>query len=213
MAFDLLAALAAGYLLGGIPTAEWLARTRGASIFSVGSGNMGAMNTARNLGPGLGLAVASIDVGKGALATLVGLWLGGASGAAPLAGVVLASAAGVGAVVGHAWSPYVRFRGGKALATMFGVSLPLYPLGGAYGVLLLVALVLLLRRTTLASVITLTLYPFLVFLTLAQQQVPQAVALAVFTGVVPLAVVSIAKHLLALRRVPDASDRAGSERG
>ena len=98
----------------------------------------------------------------------------------------------------------MRFRGGKALATMFGLSLPLYPLGGAYGLVLLLALVLLLRRTTLASVITLALYPFVVLLTLTQQQVPQPVAFAVFTGVAPLAVVSIVKHLLALRRRPDA---------
>lgn len=200
MTLDVVAALAIGYLLGGIPFAEIVARLRGTSIFVVGSGNMGAMNATRHLGVPAGIAVFVGDVGKGALATLAGLWMAGATGAPPLAGVALPLASGIGAVVGHAWSPYLKFRGGKALATMFGVSLPLYPLGGAYGLVLLVALVLLLRRTTVASIATLAVYPFLVLLTLLRQGLPGPVVFAVFTGVVPLAIVAIVKHLLALRR-------------
>lgn len=200
MTLDVAAALAVGYLLGGIPFAEIVARLRGTSIFEIGSGNMGAMNATRHLGAAAGIAVLVGDVGKGVLATLAGLWMADAAGALPLAGLALPLAAGVGAVAGHAWSPYLRFRGGKALATILGVSLPLYPLGGAYGVLLLIALVLLLRRTTIASVVMLAIYPFVVLLTLLRQEVPEQVAFAVFTGVVPLAVIAIVKHLLALRR-------------
>lgn len=203
MTLDVVAAVAIGYLLGGIPFAEIIARLRGTSIFDVGSGNMGAMNTARHFGVAAGIAVLVGDVAKGAIATLAGLWMASATGAAPMAGIALPLAAGVGAVAGHAWSPYLRFRGGKALATMFGASLPLYPLGGVYGLVLLVALVLLLRRTTLASVATLAIYPFLVLLTLMRQQLPDPIVFAVFTGVVPLSVIAIVKHLLALRRVGD----------
>lgn len=199
---SLIAALAIGWLVGGIPTAEWLARRRGTSIFRVGSGNMGAMNTARHLGFGLGAAVLAIDIAKGAAATVIGLWMGVASGPGQAGGVALASAAGVGAVLGHAWSPYVNFRGGKALATIFGVSLPLYPAGGFFGLLLLLALVLLIRRVTAASIATLALYPLVVVLALRSQGVPDPLVFAVFTGVVPLSAISIAKHLLALRGAP-----------
>lgn len=200
MTLGLVAALAAGYLLGGIPFAEIVARLRGISIFDIGSGNMGAMNTIRHLGVGAGIAVFVGDVAKGSAATLIGLWMASVTGLSPLAGLALPLAAGLGAVVGHAWSPYAGLRGGKALATMFGLSLPLYPIGGAYGLILLVALVLLLRRTTLATIITLGLYPLLVVLSLQRQNIPAEVVFAVFTGVVPLAAIAILKHVIALRR-------------
>ena len=197
---DLLAALAAGYLIGGLPTADLVARLRGTSIFAVGSGNMGAMNTARHLGWTLGAVVLVVDVGKGAAATALGLWMARSLAVDPTAGLALALLAGIGAVLGHAWSPYARFRGGKALATMFGASLPLYPLGGAYGLVLLLALVLVLRRVTLASVLTLGLYPFVVLAAALRLGATQDVGFALFTGVVPLAAVSALKHVLAWRR-------------
>lgn len=197
--FDLFAALAAGYLLGGIPTAELIARLRGTSIFTVGSGNMGAMNTARHLGAARGVLVLAIDLAKGAAATALGLWMAGVVGAGTLAGLTLALVAGLGAVAGHAWSPYVRFRGGKALATLLGVSLPLYPLAGLFGLMLMVALLLLLRRATPAAMLALGLYPFVVLFTLFRQGVPEGVAFAVFTGVVPMAVISLVKHVQARR--------------
>ena len=197
---DLLAALSAGYLIGGLPTADLVARFRGTTIFAVGSGNMGAMNTARHLGWMLGAVVLVVDLGKGAAATAVGLWMAVALPVDGEAGLALALLAGVGAVLGHAWSPYVRFRGGKALATTFGASLPLYPLGGAYGVALLLALTLILRRVTLASVIALGLYPFVVLAAALRLGATQDVAFALFTGVVPLSAVSVLKHVLAWRR-------------
>lgn len=200
MTFDLFAALAAGYLIGGVPTAEIVARRRGASIFEVGSGNMGAMNAFRHIGWVPGILVVAVDIAKGAAATGLGLWMAGAVEAGPLAGVALALVAGFGAVLGHAWSPYVRFRGGKALATGFGVSLPLYPVGGAFGLMLLVALALIVRRATPATIVMLTLYPFVVLLTLFRQGVPAQVPFAVFTGVVSIVLISLIKHLRIARR-------------
>src|SRR5690606_17201736 len=72
-----LVALAAGYLLGALPTAYLVAKARGVNVFAVGSGSMGAMNTARNLGVGAGLLVLAVDVGKGALATYLGTLMAG----------------------------------------------------------------------------------------------------------------------------------------
>lgn len=198
---DLAAALAIGYLLGGIPSAALIARTRGRTIFEVGSGNMGAMNTARNLGLALGVTVLVLDIAKGAAAALVGGWMAGAAGLGPLAAVGPPLAAGVGAVLGHAYSPYVGFRGGKALATAFGAALPLYPLGAVYGLVLLVALTLLLRpRSEVAAIVTVALYPFVVALTLARGGATRDRVFATFTAVVVMALVVIVQHLRALAR-------------
>ncbi len=151
---ELFAALAVGYLVGGVPSAAIMARLRGRDIFTVGSGNMGSMNTARNLGFGLGVLVLVLDIGKGALATFLGMQMAVMTGQDGVAALLPALAAGFGAVLGHAFSPYVGFRGGKALATTFGVSLPLYPYVGLFALGLLLSLYLLTRRMEVAAAVT-----------------------------------------------------------
>jgi glycerol-3-phosphate acyltransferase PlsY len=134
---------AAGYVLGSMPWGYWLPRLRGVDIRTVGSGNAGAANVWRALGFRVALAVALLDVGKGLAAALLGSWVGGEVG-----GVV----AGTGAVLGH-WRPlFVRFaRGGKAVATTGGVGLALAPVptlaaGGVW-----IAVFLLTRYSSAAS--------------------------------------------------------------
>ena len=190
----LFAAVAVAYMLGAIPSAELAARLKGRRIFDVGSGNMGAMNTARNLGYALGTAVLVADVAKGAAATAAALGMASLTGLGPEARLAVALAAGVAAVVGHAWSVYVGWRGGKGLATILGVSLPLYPLGGLAGLGLILALVLLTRRAHLAAVLTLLAYPWLVALVTLRTGAPIETAFALFTATLPLTVVSLVKH-------------------
>jgi acyl phosphate:glycerol-3-phosphate acyltransferase len=203
-----------GYLLGAIPSAELAARLRGRHIFEVGSGNMGAMNTARHLGIGLGIAVFVADVAKGAAATALALALARAGGLDAAATLTVALAAGFGAVLGHAWSLYVGGRGGKALATILGVSLPLYPLGGAAGTVVIIVLYLLTRRATLAAVVTLAAYPWLVAWIALQTGHAMPTAMALFVGTVPLVVVSLIRHALADRQRPRGGDAAdGATRG
>jgi glycerol-3-phosphate acyltransferase PlsY len=212
--FDLLAALGLGYLIGAIPNAALLAKLRGTSIFEVGSGNMGAMNTARNLGWLLGAAVLLLDMGKGALATLIGFGMVQLAGSGPLGPLAPPLAAGLGAVLGHAWSPYVGFRGGKALATTLGIAIPLYPIGGLYGLLLLIALVLMARRVALASILTMIVYPGVVLLTLRNAGWPPDEVFLVTTGVALVALVVIVKHLTILLRPgpTNAADQASTDR-
>ncbi len=211
-AFDLVAALAVGYLLGGFPTAELAARVRGTTIFEVGSGNMGAMNTARNLGFGLGLAVLAIDIGKGALASWLGSVMGAAVGAGAPADAVLALSlsAGVAAVIGHAWSPYVRLRGGKALAVAFGATLPVFPWGGLAALTLLIALVLILRRVGPATLLTVVSFPLLTYLATMRATLDQGMAFAATTAALAATLVIALKHLqfwLAARSPATATDR------
>lgn len=199
-----LLALLAGYLLGSIPSADLAARTKGKRIFEVGSSNMGAMNTARNLGYGLGVVVLVADIGKGALASVVGLALARVSGEAvsdaSLFLLIPPLLAGVGAVMGHAWSCLVRFRGGKGLATVLGTALPLYPLAGLSALALLIALLVLLRRVALASICVGLIYPWLVSLALWWQGTPFDALIAAFLAAAVIAGMVIYKHLPEARR-------------
>ncbi len=112
----LLSAGVGGYLLGGLPTAYLAGRLKGVDIRRHGSGNVGATNAGRVLGWKVGVLVLVVDAAKGALA----------AGLAPLLlscwadPVYLGIAAGGGAILGHVFTPYLRFRGGKGVATAAG---------------------------------------------------------------------------------------------
>lgn len=108
------------YLFGAIPAGAWVARYHGVDIQKVGSGNTGATNILRTLGAGPALLVAVFDVFKGGIAVLLAR-LFGIDGYL-LGGVTLA------AVLGHNYSVFLRFTGGKGVATSFGTLLFLDPL-------------------------------------------------------------------------------------
>ncbi len=200
---EVFAALLAGYLLGSLPFAAWAARLRGATIFEVGSGNMGAMNTARNVGFGLGALVLLLDAAKGAAATGIGLALGRLPGAptGPVMSLLPPLAAGLGAILGHAFSLYIGFRGGKGLAAALGVALPFYPLAALATVALLFVLTLALRRRSgLAAVLTVAVYPALVLSAQILAGRSTNAALAIAAGVASMALVVLYRHYLAFRR-------------
>lgn len=138
-----LLAAAVGYLVGAVSPATLLASRRGVDLRDVGSGNPGATNAARALGPRTGVLVAVLDVLKGLLPA-VGFGILDHD-----AGLV----AGVAAVLGHVTSPFLRGRGGKGVATAGGAILGSHPLWAplvllAWGVVLLAG-----RWTALASMV------------------------------------------------------------
>jgi glycerol-3-phosphate acyltransferase PlsY len=143
---ELLAVLFA-YLLGSLPFGYWLPRLfRGEDIRTQGSGNVGASNVFRVYGRRLGVAVALLDVAKGFTAALLGLWAGGA-----LVGVL----AGAAAMIGHARPIFLRFqKGGKMVATGGGATLALAPLAAFCCVGIWLAVFLLTRYASLASIAT-----------------------------------------------------------
>jgi len=140
-------AVLGGYLLGSLPFGYWLPRLfRGEDIRTRGSGNVGAANVFRLYGRRLGAGVALLDIAKGFAAALLGLWAGGA-----LIGVL----AGAAAMLGHARPVFLRFqRGGKMVATGGGAALALAPLAALSCVGVWLAVFLLTRYASLASIAT-----------------------------------------------------------
>ena len=110
-----LVVLPLSYLLGSIPTAYLLGRlVRDADIRRLGTENVGALNAYRELGRGIGAVVLVVDTGKGACAIVIGRLLG-----APDVTLYVASLL---ATLGHNFSPFAGFRGGKGGATVLGIS-------------------------------------------------------------------------------------------
>ncbi|HEX7004442.1 MAG TPA: glycerol-3-phosphate acyltransferase [Trueperaceae bacterium] len=191
--FDLFAGLGLGYIFGSFPSAVVVARLSGRNIFEVGSGNMGAMNTARNIGWLPGVVVFLLDIAKGAAPVVIAQLL--TTDSSDATRLVMPLAAGSGAVAGHAWSAFAGLRGGKALATTLGVALPVYPVAALYTLLLLIALVLITRRTTLSALVAIAAYPAVVMAVLLPSGVDQDRAFAILTSVLVIAGIVVYKHL------------------
>lgn len=150
------------YLLGSVPFGLLIAKSQGIDLRKVGSGNIGATNAARFLGKKLGALCFLLDVMKGLVPMLLVPLLGLAernAGPLPLALWLLV---GCAAVLGHVFPIYLKFKGGKGVATSLGIVLglwPYYTLCGiaAFGVWLV--LVLLWRYVSLASIVAAVAFP------------------------------------------------------
>lgn len=183
------------YLLGSVPTGYLVGRAKGIDIRKVGSGNIGATNAFRILGRGPGSFVLLADALKGALAVLLLPRL--ADAAAP---VPLAITAALCAVLGHNFTCWLRFRGGKGIATSAGVLAALVPWGflvtlAVFGIVLALG-----RYVSLASILAAAALPFAVAFT-----PPHDRRLVVLTAV--LAVLAIARHHANIRRLVAGTER------
>ncbi len=141
------------YLLGSVPTGYLLVRLfRHEDIRSVGSGNIGATNVLRSGGKGLGAATFLLDVLKGAAAVLLAGWI--ATRFAPdVPPRDLEALAAVVAVLGHMFPVWLHFRGGKGVATGFGVFLVAAPWAALSAIALFGVVLLVSRYVSLASIL------------------------------------------------------------
>lgn len=116
------------YLLGSIPTAVWTGKIfRGIDLREHGSGNAGAANAIRVLGWKIGIPVLMIDMGKGWLSAMLPVFFGLADhGTALITNLQIFT--GMTAIIGHIFPVWAGFRGGKGVATIFGVLIALHPL-------------------------------------------------------------------------------------
>lgn len=133
-----------GYLIGSIPWGYLLARLwKGIDIRQHGSGNIGATNIWRTLGPGPGIIVLLLDMAKGVAAVLLAKhFLGGAN---------IELVAAIGALLGHGYPAFLKFKGGKIIATGAGTIFALSPISGLIGLVLFIGSVVITRYVSVGS--------------------------------------------------------------
>ncbi len=183
----LVLALLLSFLCGSIPFGVLIGKSRGVDVRAVGSGNIGTTNVWRALGPIAGGIVFALDVAKGIAGPLLGNWLihGNTIGIA---------ACGIAAVLGHTFSPFLGFKGGKGIATSLGALLGLMPIVGViifafWGVMLGLT-----RMISAASIAACVLLPVLA-IAFHHQQWPYVVVALL------MAIVAFVKHIPNLKRI------------
>lgn len=189
--------LIAGYLLGSIPFGYLIARAVGGrDIRSEGSGNIGASNVTRSLGLGAGLATLVLDAGKGAAA----VWLAARLG--PGAPETMALAA-MGAVLGHLFPVWLKFRGGRGVATAIGAFLVIGWMATVADLAVWVAAMAIWRFASLSSILWAALLPLsLYWLYLPGHHPPEVVSIAAII----IALLIIWRHRTNLERLIDGTE-------
>lgn len=198
-----LVTVTAAYFIGSMPTGYLVGRAKGIDIRQVGSGNIGATNVFRALGKTAGIFVLLADAAKGVLACILGPWLAGLWSGAPSGPEAaspegLAMAGGVAAILGHNYTCWLRFKGGKGIATSAGVFLTLAPLAFLILLALWGAVLGLTRYVSVASIAAAAGLPVAVWLTGGS---PRMIGLSVALGLL-----AIYKHRGNVRRLREGTE-------
>lgn len=184
---------AVAYLIGSIPFSFLVARAFGVEdVRRVGSGNVGATNVLRSAGKAAGVLALLLDVGKGAAAAALAGWLARGDPRLPALAAVLA-------VVGHMYPVWLRFEGGKGVATGLGAFAPLVPGAAAGGIVVFAVVAAFSRLVSLGSVAGAVALAGLAWV--GRGSSPVAVAAAATTALVVL------RHRSNLRRILGGTER------
>ena len=160
MTGELVAVGSIAYLLGSVPSGYLLGLVYRIDVRSEGSGNIGATNVARSVGASAGALTLGIDVMKGAAPVLLVAGLESFAHATPDEFLAASVVAAVFAVLGHVFSVFLRFRGGKGVATTLGALLALAPAAAVGAILAFVVVLAACRMVSVAPVCTAALgYP------------------------------------------------------
>ncbi|CAN5741012.1 glycerol-3-phosphate 1-O-acyltransferase PlsY [soil metagenome] len=153
------------YLVGSIPVGYLVVRAKeGDDIRQTGSGGTGATNVSRRAGKGAGVLTLILDALKGAVSVLFAKWVVGLDSSAQLPAPWLVAAAALAVLVGHIFPIWLKFRGGKGVATGVGIFLILMPAVVFVAVLIFVGVVMLTRYVSLGSIVATLAIPILVWL-------------------------------------------------
>ena len=179
------------YVLGSIPFGFLIVKARGSDIRETGSGNIGAANVARNAGAVAGVLTLLLDIGKGYLAVwITHRWTQG--------NMDWMMAAAVAAVLGHMFPVWLRFRGGKGVATGLGVFLPICAQAVAAAAILWLVVVAFWRYSSLGSIVAAAALPVLVHVLYAPRHAPPAI---VTVSTIMISVLVLVKHRSNIERL------------
>jgi acyl phosphate:glycerol-3-phosphate acyltransferase len=183
MTITAIIALILAYLMGSIPSAVWIGKTLyGVDVREFGSGNSGATNTFRVLGKRAGLIVLSIDILKGWLAVTMATFISEAPvGTTPF--VDLQIVLGVAAVIGHIFPVFAGFRGGKGIATLFGVILAAHPLACMISLGVFILIFLAFNYVSLGSISAAVAFPISVITVFGDKVVPSMVIFSIMVAI------------------------------
>jgi len=187
------------YLLGSIPFGLILMRVfRKQDIRQQGSGNIGATNVVRSGGKGLGAATFLLDALKGFLAAVFAVALARHQNMPPFQAQMqnLVAIAAIAAILGHVFPIWLGFKGGKGVATGFGVFLAIAPLSALVALLAFIAVLATTRYVSLASVVSALVFPLAALLRPHEPLTPLMIA-----AVIVLPLVIVAKHHANIRRL------------
>ncbi len=196
-------AVVAAYLLGSVPFAFLIARSAGKDLRTIGSGNIGATNLARAVGRKWGYFCFALDVLKGLVPVAIVGALRDVSENPLLLSLWLL--VGIAAILGHVFPVYLRFKGGKGVATSFGVALGLWPyftVCALVALMVWIAVVLTWRYVSLASISAAVVFPIALvvgILTLPDWRSASLWPLVVAAIVIPILV--IVRHRENIRRL------------
>ena len=188
---ETLTAITLAYLVGSVPFAYLLSRHRGIDLRQVGSGNIGATNVLRTSGVRIAVLAMGLDAVKGIAAVIVAQWLA--------VGAATQMAAGLASVVGHIYPVWLRFKGGKGVATAAGVFAVLTPVGLAIAGTAFLISVWVTRYISVGSIVG--------AVTLAIVAIVTNTPAAIEAGSAIVAVMILHKHRANIGRL-----RAGTER-
>ena len=205
--FALVAVL--GYLLGSIPFGYLLVKIfRGTDIRETGSGNIGATNVARS-SPALGMLTLLLDAAKGFLAVICASAL--AAGITPPCLYSAMAVAALCALLGHMFPIWLKFRGGKGVATGVGAFVAIVPKAVLIAICVFAALVALFRYVSLGSIVAAAALPAFIYLLYVQPGLPMQSVLA---AAVAASLLIIAKHHQNISRLlAGTEDRFSLRRG
>lgn len=183
------------YLFGSIPTGYLLVRIfRKQDIRTVGSGNIGATNVLRSGGKGLGAATFILDALKGSAAVGLGALLASQIPTWPVRDVEALAA--LFAVLGHMYTPWLRFKGGKGVATGFGVFLVAAPIAALAAITLFAIILFTTRYVSLASILGAAAFPVFAYYTVRGSRPAFFIAVQI-----AVALLIIVKHHPNIRRL------------
>lgn len=185
------------YLLGSIPFGLILVRIfRKQDIREQGSGNIGATNVIRSGSKGLGAVTFLLDTAKGLVAVLFAWQLALHTHQTQLQAQNLAATAAVCAILGHIYTVWLRFKGGKGVATGFGVFLGIAPLSALVALIAFIVVFAISRYVSLASIVAAIVFPLAALLRQHEPLTPFMIAMVIL---LPLLI--IAKHHANIRRL------------